>query len=391
MGPPVFLPTRRGMAAAVFCGPAHVQAAMPRLMPRPLADVRLLKSGGNLVGIVTILAFKLLFLISARFYNKISHINGEQRGGPVKSLQKRAFRLIRRYWVLYLMFLPAAVYLLINNYLPMAGLIIAFKKINFSDGIFSSPWAGLSNFEYLFKTSDAWIITRNTLLYNFAFIVVNNVVGIAFAIMLNEIRCKKSRNFLQGTLMLPYLISMVIVSYLVYGFLSGESGYINNSILGPLGLQRVSWYSESKYWPFILTFVEVWKNGGYISIIYYSAIVGIDPAYYEAAALDGANKLQRIRSIVLPELKPVVIILVLLGVSKIFYSDFGLFYQIPMNSGALYDVTNTIDVYVYNALLNIGNIGMSSAAGFYQSVVGFVVIIAANLIVRKKSPENALF
>ena len=330
-------------------------------MPRPLADVRLLKSGGNLVGIVTILAFKLLFLISARFYNKISHINGEQRGGPVKSLQKRAFRLIRRYWVLYLMFLPAAVYLLINNYLPMAGLIIAFKKINFSDGIFSSPWAGLSNFEYLFKTSDAWIITRNTLLYNFAFIVVNNVVGIAFAIMLNEIRCKKSRNFLQGTLMLPYLISMVIVSYLVYGFLSGESGYINKSILGPLGLQRVSWYSESKYWPFILTFVEVWKNGGYISIIYYSAIVGID------------------------------IILVLLGVSKIFYSDFGLFYQIPMNSGALYDVTNTIDVYVYNALLNIGNIGMSSAAGFYQSVVGFVVIIAANLIVRKKSPENALF
>lgn len=309
----------------------------------------------------------------------------------MKSLQRKILKVIKRYWLLYLMFLPAAVYLIINNYFPMAGLVIAFKKINFSLGIFKSPWAGLSNFEYLFKTSDAWTITRNTLLYNLVFIVVNNVVGIAFAIMLNEVRSKKNRNFIQGTLMLPYLISMVIVSYLVYGFLSGESGYINNSILTTLGKERIAWYSTSKYWPFILTFVQLWKNGGYISIIYYSAIVGIDPAYYEAAALDGATKLQQIKSIVLPELKPVIIILTLLGVSKIFYSDFGLFYQIPMNSGALYDVTNTIDVYVYNALLNIGDIGMSSAAGFYQSIVGFIVIIIANLIVKKKSPENALF
>ena len=309
----------------------------------------------------------------------------------MKSLQRKILKGIKRYWLLYLMFLPAAVYLIINNYFPMAGLVIAFKKINFSLGIFKSPWAGLSNFEYLFKTSDAWTITRNTLLYNLVFIVVNNVVGIAFAIMLNEVRSKKNRNFIQGTLMLPYLISMVIVSYLVYGFLSGESGYINNSILTTLGKERIAWYSTSKCWPFILTFVQLWKNGGYISIIYYSAIVGIDPAYYEAAALDGATKLQQIKSIVLPELKPVIIILTLLGVSKIFYSDFGLFYQIPMNSGALYDVTNTIDVYVYNALLNIGDIGMSSAAGFYQSIVGFIVIIIANIIVKKKSPENALF
>lgn len=297
----------------------------------------------------------------------------------------------KRYWVLYLMFVPAAVYFLINNYLPMAGLVIAFKKINFSLGIFKSPWVGLNNFKYLFKTADAWIITRNTLLYNLLFIVLNNLFGVAFAILLNEIQSKKSRNILQGTLMLPYLISMVIVSYLAYGFLSGESGYINNSILLPLGKEKIAWYATSKYWPWILTFVEIWKNAGYVSIIYYSAIVGIDPGYYEAAALDGANRWQQIRHVILPELRSVVIILSLLGVSKIFYSDFGLFYQVPMNSGALYNATNTIDVYVYNALLNIGDISMSSAAGFYQSIVGFIVVLVANGIVRKKSPENAMF
>ena len=289
------------------------------------------------------------------------------------------------------MFVPAAVYFLINNYLPMAGLVIAFKKINFSLGIFKSPWVGLNNFKYLFKTADAWIITRNTLLYNLLFIVLNNLFGVAFAILLNEIQSKKSRNILQGTLMLPYLISMVIVSYLAYGFLSGESGYINNSILLPLGKEKIAWYATSKYWPWILTFVEIWKNAGYVSIIYYSAIVGIDPGYYEAAALDGANRWQQIRHVILPELRSVVIILSLLGVSKIFYSDFGLFYQVPMNSGALYNATNTIDVYVYNALLNIGDISMSSAAGFYQSIVGFIVVLVANGIVRKKSPENAMF
>ncbi len=289
------------------------------------------------------------------------------------------------------MFVPAAVYFLMNNYFPMAGLVIAFKKINFSLGIFKSPWVGLNNFKYLFKTADAWIITRNTLLYNLLFIVLNNLFGVAFAVLLNEIQSKKSRNILQGTLMLPYLISMVIVSYLAYGFLSGESGFINNSILLPLGKEKIAWYATSKYWPWILTFVEIWKNAGYVSIIYYSTIVGIDPGYYEAAALDGANRWQQIRHVILPELRSVVIILSLLGVSKIFYSDFGLFYQVPMNSGALYNATNTIDVYVYNALLNIGDISMSSAAGFYQSIVGFIVVLIANGIVRKKSPENAMF
>ena len=306
-------------------------------------------------------------------------------------MKKSSFRKIARFLPLYVMFLPAAIYFIINNYLPMGGLVVAFKKINFNMGILKSPWAGLKNFEYLFKTSDAWIITRNTILYNLLFIALNTVVCVALAILLNEIRNKVFKNLLQSVLMLPYLISMVIISYLVYAFLSGESGFINNTILKLFGEAKVSWYAEAKYWPFILTFVQLWKNCGYLCIVYFSAVVGIDPTYYEAAALDGATKWQQIRHVVLPELSSVITIMVLLGISKIFYSDFGLFYQVPMNAGALYDVTNTIDVYVYNALLSVGNISMSSAAGFYQSVVGFIVVLVANWIVRRKNPENALF
>lgn len=306
-------------------------------------------------------------------------------------MKKSKFERFRRFLPLYIMFLPAGIYFFINNYLPMGGLVIAFKKINFNLGIWKSPWVGLKNFEYLFKTSDAWIITRNTLLYNALFIALNTMVCVAIAILLNEIRNKMAKNLLQSILMLPYLISMVIISYLVYGFLSGESGFINNTVLKALGMEKISWYAQEKYWPFILTFVQLWKNCGYLSIVYFSAVVGIDPTYYEAAALDGATKWQQIRHVVLPELTSVITIMVLLGVSKIFYSDFGLFYQVPMNAGALYNVTNTIDVYVYNALLSVGNISMSSAAGFYQSVVGFAVVILANWMVKRRNPDNALF
>lgn len=306
-------------------------------------------------------------------------------------MRKKRFRNFKRWLPLYCMFLPAGIYFLINNYLPMGGLVIAFKNINFNLGIWNSPWAGLKNFEYLFKTSDALIITRNTLLYNIVFIALNTIVCVAFAILLNEIRNRFFKNVLQSVMMLPYLISMVIISYLVYAFLSGESGFINNTLLRAFDRDKISWYAEAKYWPFILTFVQLWKNCGYLSIVYFSAVVGIDPTYYEAAALDGATKWQQIRHVILPQLSSVITLMVLLGISKIFYSDFGLFYQVPMNAGALYNATNTIDVYVYNALLNVGNISMSSAAGFYQSIVGFVVVILANWIVRKRNPENALF
>ncbi len=292
---------------------------------------------------------------------------------------------------LYLMFLPGAVYLLINNYIPMSGLIIAFKQVNWNKGILKSPWVGFSNFEYLFKTSDAWVITRNTLGYNLVFIVLGTVLAIAIAILLNEIRSKQLKKVYQTVILLPYLISMVVVSYLVFAMLSSENGFINLSILRPLGLPETSWYTEPKYWPAILIIVYTWKSFGYNCILYYATLVGIDHGYYEAAVIDGANRWQQVWNITLPELVPTIITLTLMSIGKIFYSDFGLFYQVPMDSGPLYDVTNTIDTYVYRGLIRLNNVGMSSAAGFYQSIVGFALVLLANFTVRKISKENALF
>lgn len=291
----------------------------------------------------------------------------------------------------YLMMAPALLYLLINNYLPLVGLVIAFKNVNFSTGIFKSPWCGVDNFKFLFTTTDAFVITRNTILYNFAFIIVNTVMGVLIAILISEIRGKKARTIYQSSVLLPFLMSYVIVSYIVFAFLSGDNGMMNHSILPALGLDTINWYSDPKYWPVVLIFVNCWKSVGYGTLIYIAAIAGIDSSYYEAAALDGATKLQQIRKITLPALLPSIITLTLLSIGRIFYSDFSLFYQVPMNSGMLYSTTQTIDTYVYRGLLTLGNVGMSSAAGFYQSCVGFVLVVASNLIVKKVSPDNALF
>ncbi|WP_148411212.1 ABC transporter permease subunit [Murimonas intestini] len=300
-------------------------------------------------------------------------------------------KTLRKYGLLYLMFIPGAVYLLINNYIPMAGIVIAFKNYNVRDGIWKSPWVGFDNFEYLFKTKDAWIITRNTLGYNLAFIVLGTVFAVTVAILLYELRAQRARKAYQTIILIPFLISMVITSYLVYGFLAQDVGFVNNSILKNLGKDSISWYSEAKYWPFILIFVNLWKQFGYNCIIYYATLMGIDKGYFEAAVIDGAGRWQRIRNITLPHLKPTIIIMTLLALGKIFYSDFGLFYQVPMNSGPLVNATNTIDTYVYRGMMSTGNLGMSSAAGFYQSIVGFVLVLSVNLIVRRVDRENALF
>lgn len=292
---------------------------------------------------------------------------------------------------IYLMMLPGLIYFFINNYMPMPGTIIAFKTYSAKLGIFKSPWAGLKNFRYLFATDDAWVITRNTILYNLSFIIVNTVLAIIIAIMLSEMKSKKFKKFSQSVLLLPYLISWVIVSYLAYAFLSGESGFFNMTIMPLLGKESVGWYSDSSLWPPIIIFANAWKTVGYSCIIYLATILGIDRGFYEAAAIDGASKWQQIAHITLPMLKPTIILLTLLAVGRIFYSDFGLFYQVPMNSGALYSTTNTIDTYVYRGLLQLNNISMSSAAGLYQSFVGFVLIMGSNLLVRKIDKENALF
>ena len=292
-------------------------------------------------------------------------------------------------WVpLYLMMAPGLIYLFINNYMPMAGLVVAFKNYNVVDGIFGSPWAGLSNFTYLFN--DAWTITRNTLLYNIVFII-NLILGIAFAIFICDIRSKACKTIYQSAILLPFLMSIVIVSYITFAFFSGDNGMLNKTILPFFGKEAINWYSESKYWPVILVIVNTWKGVGYGCLIYISSISGIDPSFYEAAELDGASKWKQIRYITLPSIMPSVITLTLLNIGRIFYSDFGLFYQVTQNSGQLYDTTNVIDTYVYRALLQSGNIGMASAAGFYQSIVGFACVLLANVVVRKLSPENAMF
>lgn len=290
---------------------------------------------------------------------------------------------------MYLMMAPGLIYLFINNYMPMAGLVVAFKNYNAVDGIFNSPWLGFSNFTYLFN--DAWTITRNTLLYNIAFIIINLILGVMFAIFICDIKSKKCKTLYQSAILLPFLMSIVIVSYITFAFFSGENGMLNKTILPMMGKDAVSWYTEPKYWPVILVIVNTWKGVGYGCLIYISSIAGIDPSYFEAAELDGATKWKQIRYITIPSIMPSIITLTLLNIGRIFYSDFGLFYQVTQNSGQLYEATNVIDTYVYRALLQSGNIGMASAAGFYQSIVGFVCVLAANMVVKKLSPENAMF
>lgn len=298
---------------------------------------------------------------------------------------------LKEYWPLYLMMLPALLYLLINNYIPMAGMVIAFKKLNFAKGIWASPWAGLKNFKFLFASRDAWVITRNTLLYNVAFILVNMVIGIAIAILITEVKNIKLKKLYQSAILLPFLMSMVILSYIVYALLSAENGLVNNSILPLFHMDPIQWYQKPKYWPAILIIAYCWKGVGYGCLIYIASLIGIDPSFYEAARLDGASKWQEITKITLPSLVPTIITLLLLSIGRIFYSDFGLFYQVPMNSGVLVSTTNVIDTYVYRALIEQGNISMSSAAGVYQSLVGFCVVMLSNWIVRKVDKDQALF
>lgn len=300
-------------------------------------------------------------------------------------------RALKRYSSLYLMMLPGLIYLFINNYLPMAGLVIAFKDVDYRKGILGGDWIGFKNFEYLFKTADAWTITRNTLGYNFAFIIINTFLAVVVAILLYELVAKKAKRFYQSAILLPYLLSYVIVGYLVNALLNTELGFVNKSILPIFGLGPMRWYMEPRHWVWILPIVNAWKQVGYLSIIFYSAVLGIDSEYYEAASLEGASKFQQIKFITLPLINPVILTMVLLSVGRIFRADFGLFYHVPLNTGTLYSTTNVIDTYVYRGLMQLGDIGMSSAAGTYQAIVGFVVVIFSNMLVRRASPDNALF
>ncbi|WP_342561054.1 ABC transporter permease subunit [Paenibacillus sp. FSL R7-0345] len=298
---------------------------------------------------------------------------------------------IRRHGLLLIMILPGIIYLFVNNYLPMLGIVIAFKDVNFAKGIWGSDWVGLDNFAYLFQTKDAWLITRNTLLYNGAFIALGTLLAVAVAILLNEVKVRFFSRLYQSMILLPYLISMVIVAYLVLALLNEQNGYLNHYILPLLGIDPVSWYADAGKWPYILTLVYLWKTVGYTCIVYLASIVGINQEYYESARLDGASKWRQIWSITVPLIKPTIIIMVLLAVGRIFNSDFGLFYQVPLNSGALQSHTDVIDTYVYRGLMTFGDFGMSSAAGLYQSIVGFVLVLTTNAVVRRHNRDLALF
>lgn len=288
------------------------------------------------------------------------------------------------------MMLPAFIYLCINNYLPMSGLVLAFKNYNVKNGIWGSEWAGFKNFSFLLTNRELPILFRNTIGYNICFIAVNMVLGVTLAILITEIRNQKFRKLAQSSILFPFVVSIIIVSYMVRGFLDPEAGLLNH-ILEAMGQKRISWYDTSKYWPFILVFVNTWKGVGYGCILYISAILGIDASLFESASLDGASKFQKIRYITLPFLKPTMITVALLSIGRIFASDFGLFYQVPQNSGLIMNVTQTIDTFVYRALTTQSNIGMSAAASFFQSFMGFLLIVIFNAITNKVSKENALF
>lgn len=292
---------------------------------------------------------------------------------------------------LVLIALPGIFYLLINNYAPMFGVFLAFKDYSLVKGIFGSDWNGIENFKFLFRTKDAWIMTRNTLLYNLAFIIVGTFVSIAIAVMLCELGKRARAKGFQALLLLPNLLSWVVIGFIGYAFLNADSGFINQTVLKVLGISPVSWYATTGPWPIILIAVYLWKNMGYQSIVYMASISGIDKSIHEAAAIDGASKMRQIFYITLPMLKPTIITLVLMSIGRIFYSDFGLFYQVPQNSGALFSVTQTIDTYVYRGLMQLNDVGMSAAAGLYQSIIGFLLVIIANAVVRKVDADNALF
>lgn len=288
---------------------------------------------------------------------------------------------------LYLMMLPGLIYIICNNYLPMFGILIAFKQVNYSVGVFKSPWIGLKNFEFLFKTKDAFIMIRNTLAYNVVWIIMGMVIAVFIAICMAEIASRPIAKVIQPVICFPSMVSAVILSFIVYAFLSNSYGYVNTAILG----KKIMWYQTAKYWPFILTIVHFWQSSGQSSIIYMASIGGIDKSLYESARIDGASKWKQIVYITLPMLRPMMILMLLMAIGKIFNSDFGMFYQVPLGSGMLYNTTQTIDTYVYRALMELNNVGMSSAASVFQAIIGFILVVLSNAFVRVVDPDNALF
>ena len=287
---------------------------------------------------------------------------------------------------------PCTIWYLLFAFLPMFGIIIAFKDFkingNFINSILTSKWVGFENFTFLFTSNDAWIVLRNTLGYNVIFIILGIVVPVALALMVSQLHGKRLGKMYQTAMFMPYFLSWVVVSAVVWGFLSYDKGLANQLVEG-MGGDRVNWYMQKQYWPYFLIFMNLWKGLGYGMVVYLDAITDIDTSFYEAAVIDGATKWQQMRYITLPVMKTVIVMMFIMSVGRIFYSDFGLFYQVPRDSNSLFSVTYTIDVMVYKSLKS-ATVGMASAAAFFQSVMGCITILAANAVVRKIDPESAM-
>lgn len=313
----------------------------------------------------------------------------QTRTNVKRKKQKKAFQ--KDDISLFLMALPTVVYLFLFCYLPMGGLVMAFQNLNITKGVFKSPFVGMKNFEFLFSTTDAWVITRNTVVYNLIFIVINLAISIVLALMLSSLRSGRFAKTMQTVYMMPYFLSYAVVAIVVNAFLDRDDGLVN-AILKMMGeAGKTNWYQQVKMWPPLFIFINAWKGVGYQTVLYLAVISGISTDYYEAAILDRATKFQQARYITIPHLRYIVGISLILSMSSIFRGDFGLFYQVTMNQGQLYPVSDVIDTYIYRALTYLSNVGMSTAAGMYQSVVGFVLVIIVNHIVNKIDPDSAMF
>jgi len=286
--------------------------------------------------------------------------------------------------------LPAFALIFVFSYLPMGGLVMAFKNFQVKAGIFGSPWVSFKNFQFFFTSADAFRVMRNTVLLNLLFIAGKLVCSVAFAMLLFRLRSKGAVKFYQTTTIIPYFLSWVVVGFMAFTLLDPTRGLINH-ILASFGAAPVQWYSAPAYWPLILLITSLWQGVGYGSILYFANLMGIENDYLEAASLDGASGRQTFAYVILPYLVPLITILTILDIGRIFRADFGLFFNVTRNVGALYPTTDVIDTYIFRALMKVGDVGMSAAVGFFQSIVGFVMILGANLIVHRIEPENALF
>lgn len=291
---------------------------------------------------------------------------------------------------LWLLCLLPMLSVFIFNYIPMFGIIIAFKNYKYQKGIFGSAWNGFDNFKFFFSSNEFTKITRNTIGLNLIFIIASIFCAVAIAILLFDLTSRNKTKVFQTILITPYFISWVIVSYMVYALLNPEFGIINN-LLQSMGMNKILWYSEAKYWPVILTVSFVWKSVGMDCIVYYASLMGIDSTLFEAAEIDGASKLRKTWSITIPSLIPLITVLTIMKIGNIFRADFGLFYQVTRNVGVLYETTDVIDTYIFRSLRTSSNMGISAAVGLLQSVVGFVLVVITNTSVKRINPDNALF